>query len=194
MRTTFSGEKLAQSEYELSTLILRLQEHNCQSWLEIGARHGDTFYEIVTKLPKGSKAVAVDLPEAAWGKPNSLVNLERCRDELNRLGYDVHVIVGDSTSVEVIEQVCTFGPFDAGLIDGDHRYEGVKKDWRNYKEQIAKIIAFHDIDGDRYVHPANESWVLEVPVFWKEVKQDRHFEEIIDSSQTAKMGIGLIYK
>jgi predicted O-methyltransferase YrrM len=66
-------------------------------------------------------------------------------------------IFGDSTSESVLKAVRDLGPFDAVLIDGNHSYEYVKKDYENYKEMIKKggIITFHDclLEGNRYGTP-----------------------------------------
>lgn len=189
---TFSGQRLAQSEYELRTLIQKLRENECRSWLEVGARHGDTFYEVVTSLPKGSKAVAVDLPEAAWGKTGSQTSLEKCCDELRLLGYEVDLVLGDSTSADVIEKVKALGHFDAVLLDGDHRYDGIKSDWLNYHEIADKMVIFHDIVGEAYTHKKDPTWILQVPILWNEIKGAYRHEEIVDWSGPL-MGIGIVY-
>lgn len=63
----FSGRKFSQREDELRQLLRILRSEKVRSYLEIGARDGDSFHAIMSALPRGSRGVAVDLPEARWG-------------------------------------------------------------------------------------------------------------------------------
>lgn len=76
------------------------------------------------------------------------------------------------------------------FIDGDHTYEGVKKDYELYSGLVRPggMIGFHDI-VDRPEQPN-----IRVCQFWNELKRDhRHTEFIETSDQRRKIGIGLIY-
>lgn len=185
---TFSGRRASQSQYELSSFINLLNEKGVKRYLEIGARDGDTFYDVMASLPKGSYGLALDLPGGLWGKSTTSENLKKAVMELRRKGYDAHYIFGDSQSKEVIEQVKEEAPFDAALIDGDHTLFGVTKDWNNYKS-MASIIAFHDIVGQGQRERVTRKEV-EVPILWEKIKKDHvHFEFI---EKDSKMGIGCL--
>lgn len=186
---TRSGREASQQPLELERLIDILIEKRVASYLEIGARHGDTFYEVVRSLPKGSLCVAVDLPNGPWGSNWSMDCLIDCVEELQKQGYNAHYVLGDSRSPEVIELVKYQGRFDAVLIDGDHRYDGVNADFSNYGD--GKIVAFHDIAGDGLVCGENP---VEVPKYWNEIKDKFKHEEIINPSDDRPMGIGVIYR
>lgn len=179
---TRSGRLASQQPRELARFIQILKNRGVQSYLEVGVRHGDTFFEVVRSLPEGSRAVAIDLPNGPWGG-NSRRYLESAVDELCAIGYNASAIFGDS------HEVVVHGRFDAVLIDGDHRYEGVKSDFGRFGN--ATIVAFHDIDGEGIMCGGMP---VEVPRFWREVKQGRQFEEIIDPSDDRRMGIGVIYE
>jgi len=187
----FSGRNASQREYEFTKLLDTIKKHNVSSYLEIGARHGDSFFEIVRTMPKGSTAVAIDLPESAWGLHNSQVSLQRCVEELKSQGYNTHVFYGNSQHISAINYANTFDNFDMIFIDGDHRYDGVKKDYNNYKHLANKLIAFHDI-GEVSYNPRRQM-SCEVKLLWDEIKENyEEYKEFIEWEVTgAIMGIGV---
>ncbi len=74
------------------------------------------------------------------------------------------------------------------FIDGDHTYEGVKKDFDMYSPLVKKggIVAFHDI-----VQVSDAG--VEVARFWNEVKSSYQHREIIEDPQQGWGGIGVLY-
>lgn len=159
------------------------------SYLEIGARHGGSFYEIVSRLPAGATAVAVDLPNGNWGKMESEKSLLSCIAELREKGYAAHFIFGDSRAETTIQRVSRHAPYGLAFIDGCHLYDDVKADWHNYGP-MARMVAFHDIAGE-HVKEKRPGVAIQVPRLWKELKELCPHEEIIaDGSQ---MGIGVVF-
>ena len=71
------------------------------------------------------------------------------------------------------------GTHGCGLIDGDHTYEGVKRDFEINRAAPHRFLVFHDIKEQRF-GPG-------VVKFWKELKGHK-FE--ISASPTS-MGIGI---
>lgn len=186
---TRSGREASQNPQELIGLIELLQREHVRTYLEIGARHGDTFYDVMRSLPAGSRGVAVDLPGGNWGTQKSQAHLKITCDSLRRSTYDTHVIFANSQDPATAEIVAPFGPFDAALIDGDHLYDGVKQDWLLYRE-MARIVIFHDIagDGQRQRH---SGLLVEVPQLWREIRNDYRHQEFI--APGSKMGIGVLW-
>lgn len=184
---TLSGRAPSQREDELKAFIELLLEHEVRSYLEIGARHGDTFYEVVRSLPQGSRGVAVDLPGAKWGQAESAESLRLAVCRLCDLGYRASCIFGDSAEESTVKAVQGGGPYDAVLIDGDHSYEAVRRDWLTYGD--ARLVAFHDIDGEGY--SSRQGDAVEVPRLWSEIKRVRKHTEIIGRERG--MGIGVIH-
>ena len=74
------------------------------------------------------------------------------------------------------------------FIDGDHSYEGVKKDWVMYSRFVKRggLIAFHDICEHSTV--AN----CEVNRFWNEIKKNYKTWNCVDPSDTTWGGIGIL--
>lgn len=187
---TRSGRRASQNEFELRSFIDLLRARQVTRYLEIGARHGDTFFEIMMALPKGSKGIAVDLPGGMWGTDKSRGHLEEACRDLRRRGYDARCIFGDSKAAAIRQAVMVEGPYDAALIDGDHRYAGVKADWENYA-RFAPLIAFHDIVGHGEAEKVHGN-AVEVPHLWAELKVEHEHVELVGEGST--MGIGVIFK
>jgi hypothetical protein len=184
---TFSGRNASQHPAELKA-FLQLAA-GVQTYLEIGARDGDTLVEIGRVAAPGALLVAVDLPGGAWGRAKSKANLEQAQSYLLGLGLQVHVLFGDSQSPAIIDRVAQFAPFELGLIDGDHRYAGVAADAANYGP-MCKKIAFHDIVGHGIVEK-RDGLPVEVPLFWEEQKRKHSkYQEFIGKGST--MGIGVL--
>jgi len=101
-------------------------------------------------------------------------------------------IVGDSKSFETLERLkekLNGRPINLLFIDGDHSYEGVKKDYEIYAPLVKNIIAFHDVVI--YKNTVAKFWYELV----EENKQNRDKTFITIGAwhtKTYQMGIGLI--
>lgn len=75
------------------------------------------------------------------------------------------------------------------FIDGDHKYEGVKRDFELYAPLVRKggLIALHDIAE----HPPTAG--CEVSQFWNEIKGRYRHLEMIANRQQGWAGIGVLY-
>lgn len=188
MLKTFSGRRPSQDESELRGFIQLLRDRGVTRYLEIGARHGDTFHEVMASLPAGSVGVAVDLPGALWGVEKSRNALNAVVSDLNSKGYKASALFGDSQTEATRRLVAGRGPFDAILIDGDHTLPGVTADWRNYGG-MAPIVAFHDIVGTGQAEKV-EGNPVEVPILWEQLLADHETVEFVSPGST--MGIGAV--
>lgn len=153
-----------------------------RSILEIGSRYGHTL-DLMCRTTITKRAVAVDLPGVfPWGE-DSESELKKAVSGLRDDGYEVHLFIGDSTDLDIVDSVKSLGPFDLVFIDGDHRYQGVRTDFENYGH-LGKTVVFHDI-----VQPKpDERQELEVWKFWRELKGNK--EEFIGVN--SKMGLGIL--
>lgn len=163
-----------------------------RSYLEVGARNGISFEAMARALPPGSRLVAVDLPGGAWGSENSAAALDRVADMLRRSGYDVHLIFGDSTDPEIVEQARALGPYDMAFIDGDHRYDGVRSDWRHYGP-IAGLVVFDDIWSGSVDKGTGEAVHCEVGRLWSEIRGDHRWIELA-GDKARSHGKGVIWR
>jgi cephalosporin hydroxylase len=174
-----------QNEAELAEYVNVLRHENIRSYLEIGCKWGGTLFRVAQVMPKGSKIVALDMPNG-----DTIKSLRSCITELKLMGYDATLLIGDSTDEAMIAQVKKLAPFDACLIDANHTLPYVTADFENYGP-LATIVAFHDISYYRKVQPGNRM-PIEVPVFWNEVKTKyRHIEIKHDPADN---GFGILYR
>lgn len=107
----------------------------------------------------------------------------------------ITVIYGESQDGHVIEKVrallsrvtpSTPNPepkFDLIFVDGDHSYNAVKADYKNYKG-MCRYMAFHDIAG-RLGTP-------DVKKFWEEIRYHHKYIEFVSPVYNECSGIGVL--
>jgi len=155
----------------LGHFLNSLKPHNI---LEIGAR-GGTFL-LFNMVSTGTK-IAVDMDSVF---KDSIY--------LSMIGEDFHFLNADSQSIDTFEKVKSICPqFDFIFIDGDHSYEGVKRDFELYKQLLSPrgYIAFHDIDPNhvfRDIYSDDESKTGKVRRFWEELDYGSKVEIICQKS------------
>ena len=161
-----------------------------KKFMEIGTDQGGTF-AIWSKLSVADdKRISVDMPHGNYGVDHYDVNK---RDEfLRSLGSDVTMIHGDSHSEGIknrVGEMLNEGELDFLFIDGDHSYEGVKKDYEDYNKYVKPggWIGFHDIKDTEYHRSAN----CRVDILWNELRGEK--VEFLDNSSNFG-GIGFIKK
>jgi hypothetical protein len=84
-------------------------------------------------------------------------------------GEDFKLFVANSQTEETKNKVKEFCPqYDLIFIDGDHSYEGVKRDFELYQELLSPRghIIFHDIDPD---HTFRDGAGGQVYKFWQDI-------------------------
>lgn len=182
---------IAQDEEEIAAFVALLQAESVTSYLEIGSKFGGSLWRVGKSLPAGSRIVSVDLPQGTRAWSETQVSLANCVNKLTLMGHDARVIWGDSAAPEVIAQVMELGPFDAILLDADHRLSGVTKDWINYGP-MGRMIAFHDITWHR--QPEWKGVRIDVPEFWNSIKGGYRHEEFKFCYTRKNNGIGVLWR
>ena len=106
-----------------------ISSNECTSYLEVGCDQGYTTLSVSKNL---TRIVAIDIDKN---------RAEKCRQRLSSLeNCKVDVITGTSENIPIES-------YDIILIDADHTYDGVKKDYENVKaKNLSKryFIVFHD--------------------------------------------------
>jgi cephalosporin hydroxylase len=193
---SFSGRPVPQIESEFRGLLALFRQLEVSSYLEVGSRHGDSFHAVVSQMPAGSRAVAVDLPNGPWGFRDSKRLLNRAVADLRQKGYDAHAVFGNSHDPATLAPIrkitgLLFPVFDAVLIDADHAYESVAKDFDIYGPMATKAVAFHDISAERV--KKTKFGPIGVPRLWNEIKVGQRYAELIDAEDRG-MGIGVLFR
>jgi predicted O-methyltransferase YrrM len=176
---------------ELAALGEILAELRPERALEIGTAHGGTLLFLTRLASPQATIVSVDLPGGKFGGGYS-TRRQWFYQRFARRRQRLHLLHGDSHSGEMLARVkAAFGgqPLDYLFIDGDHRYDGVKKDFELYSPLVRRggIIAFHDI----VEHPPEIG--CEVSRFWNHIKSQYRHKEIIESRSQGWAGIGVLY-
>lgn len=139
----FSG--LGDSAWMLYALVRSLKPAVC---VEIGSARGKSacFIGQALKDNNHGKLFAIDPHDVnAWNDAGSLDTYPVLRENLRRLNVADRVEIIRKTSADA---AANWGErsIDLLFIDGDHSYEGVKKDWDLFSPHVSKfgVVLFHD--------------------------------------------------
>jgi len=158
--------------------------------LEIGTARGGTLFLFTRVAMPEARLVTVDLPGGPFGGGYPdwmsvlLRSFARDKQRIDLVRGDSH---SDRTNRLVRELVGSI-PVDVLFIDGDHTYEGVRRDFETYSGLVRKggLVAFHDIV------PGPAELGVGVPKFWNEIKSRYEHTEIIAHADQGAYGIGVL--
>ncbi len=180
---------------ELSPLISLLKRRKLNTIVEIGTAKGGTFYIWCRIAQPKALIISIDLPSGPFGGGYALNDIKKFRkykkkeQKLYFLRKDSHK---QDTKKELIK-ILDGQKIDFLMVNGDHRYIGVKKDWQLYSPLVKQsgLIVFHDI----LFHPKVPK--CKVDKLWKEIKGNFKYIEFIKKEDNQGWGqwggIGVIY-
>ncbi len=169
----------------LAELVKKLKP---KTVLEIGTAEGGTLFLFSRLADPGAKIISIDLPggEFGGGYPEWKINLYKSFPLPSQRLYLLRENSHSESTKEQVKKIIGTTPIDFLFIDGDHTYEGVKKDFEMYALLVKDggVIAFHDIAE----HPPEKN--CEVRRFWEEIKKNDS-EEFIENPNQKWAGIGI---
>ncbi len=183
---------IKQIEEEILTLCKIIERGQPASMLEIGTAQGGSLFLFSRVIKDNAEIISIDLPDGKFGGGYPAHRMQFYRDFVKK-GQQLSLLRMDSHGRQTFKKVKTClsdNKLDFLFIDGDHTYEGVKKDLEMYQSLMSDegIIAMHDIA----MHKPNSS--CKVHEYWEEIK-DHYFasREIIQSDNQLWAGIGVLY-
>jgi predicted O-methyltransferase YrrM len=177
---------------EIAPLIALVRRGSPAVVVEIGTAAGGTFYAWCRAARADATVVSIDLPGGRFG------GVEGSAEPATLRGYgrdrqDLHFIRADSHQLETLDRlrvVLNGRAIDFLFIDGDHTYDGVRRDFEMYAPLVRRgcPIAFHD------VLPHAQQPDCEVDRFWNEIKSRYRSVEFVDRVDGAEQygGIGVL--
>ena len=182
--------RLAQKKYEIIEFIKEVAKIRARVIFEIGTYDGGTLFLLTRYTSPNAIFISLDLPilRDKSGYPPYRIPFYKFFTSKNQKIFLIRGDSHDSSVFKKIKRILKKKEIDILFIDGDHSYEGVKKDFEMYSPLVRNkgIIAFHDI----VVHPPELK--CEVSKFWNEIKENYDYREIIQNSNQDWAGIGLL--
>jgi predicted O-methyltransferase YrrM len=185
---------------EILDLCYILRKHKVRSALEIGTAGGGSLFLFCRVAQPEARIISLDYPASALEARN-----KKYRDMLyKQFAYgrqELTLLTGSSHDGSMLLEVydklggqyvdgkqLSIKTLDFLFIDGDHSYEGVKKDFEMYSQFVKKggLIGFHDIETNKNVR------VDTVRIFWNELKSKYKTRELCYSNGNG-YGIGIVY-
>jgi cephalosporin hydroxylase len=183
------GTKISptQQDEEIIALMRHVGKRRPKTVVEIGTDTGGTLFLWTRVAASDATLVAIDnQPIGALGTWSawSIARRGFARAE-QRLRLLIPRNSQDPRTVDEVKRLLGGRPVEFLFIDGDHEYEGVKRDFELWSPLVAPggTIAFHDV---------NESNWPGVIRLWKEIKPSHETAEFVANDPPGRYGIGVV--
>jgi predicted O-methyltransferase YrrM len=181
-----------QIKEEILKLLEILEKIKPKTILEIGTAAGGTLFLFSQIASSNAIIISIDLPGGKFGGGYLIwkIPIYQAFKKENQKFYLLRKDSHKEDTLEEFKKILNGKELDFLFIDGDHSYEGVKKDFEMYSSLVRKggIIAFHDI----VKHPPETG--CEVEKLWEEIKNNFNFKELIKDVNQNWAGIGVLIK
>jgi predicted O-methyltransferase YrrM len=180
----------AQVRSEIEALLRLLNDAPPRNVLEIGTARGGTLFLLGCVAIADARLASIDLPGGDFGGGYDRVwvpllkALPRERQTLKLLRADSH----DPRTLDDARRWFEGEPLDCLLIDGDHHFDGARRDFLMYGSLVRPggVIAIHDIV------PGREDRVGGVPKLWNLVRNVHETRELVEDWAQGGFGIGVV--
>jgi predicted O-methyltransferase YrrM len=174
-----------QQREEFLDVLHLLAERRPRTVLEIGTATGGGLFCFTRVASDDALLVSVDLPSGYRRYRTPLYRaFARGRQRIHLVRADSH----DARTLSTVSRMLGDRPLDFLFIDGDHTYEGVKRDFEMYGPLVTEggVIGFHDINlGDHLFGGGSKA-------FWREIRDRYRSMEFIRDPSVEQFGTGLL--